>query len=180
MAGLKGNRQRKSGQGVQLPSHVQTSLNKEERLLQRNLLDLEKETRHNMRCIVQDQQVAGTKLRSLQSRLLASQKKFHALINPSPPREEEMNELSLASIASEVIQENEDGKRSRKASLYQDNSESSRQQEEEWQEERTLLERRASSRKGSRGYLRSSLRATGGKRRASTLKIRQKNVVFTQ
>lgn len=66
---------------LQLPSHVQTNLNKEARLLQRNLVDLEKETRQRMRCIAQDQQIASTKLRSLQIRLQASQKKFHSLIH---------------------------------------------------------------------------------------------------
>lgn len=69
---------------LQLPSHVQTNLNKEERLLQRNLSDLDKETKHRMRCIIQDQQVAAAKLRILQTRLLASQRKFHALIYDRP------------------------------------------------------------------------------------------------
>lgn len=75
------NRQRKIGMTLQLPSHVQTNLNKESRLLQQNLMDLDKETKHKMRCIAQDQQVASTKLRILQARLLASQKKFHSLIH---------------------------------------------------------------------------------------------------
>lgn len=65
---------------LQLPSHVQTNINKEERLLQRNLVELDKETRQRMRCIIQDQKVAGTKLKSLETRLTASQEKFHNLI----------------------------------------------------------------------------------------------------
>lgn len=81
MASSKGSRQRKVGMALQLPSHVQTNINKEERLLQRNLVELDKETRQRMRCIVQDQKVAGTKLKSLESRLLASQEKFHNLIH---------------------------------------------------------------------------------------------------
>lgn len=80
MASSKGARQRKVGVTLQLPSHVQTNLNKEERLLQRNLLELDKEARQRMRCIVQDQKVAGSKLKSLEMRLLASQQKFHTLI----------------------------------------------------------------------------------------------------
>ena len=66
---------------LQLPSHVQTNMNKEERLLQRNLVELNKETRQKMRGIVQDQKVASTKLKCLEARLLASQEKFHALIH---------------------------------------------------------------------------------------------------
>lgn len=69
------------GLTMQLPSHVQTNLNKEERLLQRNLVDLDKETRQRMNCIMQDQKIASAKLRSLEARLIASQKKFHALIH---------------------------------------------------------------------------------------------------
>ena len=69
------------GLTMQLPSHVQTNLNKEERLLQRNLVDLDKETRQRMNCLMQDQKIASAKLRSLEARLLASQKKFHALIH---------------------------------------------------------------------------------------------------
>lgn len=75
------NRQKKASMTLQIPSHVQTNLNKEARLLQRNLEDLEKETRHRMRCIAQEQQVATIKLRSLQVRLEASQKKFYSLIH---------------------------------------------------------------------------------------------------
>lgn len=73
---------------LQLPSHVQTNINKEERLLQRNLVELDKETRQRMRCILQDQKVAGTKLKSLETRLLASQEKFHALIHHREDEEE--------------------------------------------------------------------------------------------
>ena len=80
MAASRGNRQRRASMTLQLPSLVQTSLNKEARLLQRNLADLEKKTRHRVRCIMQDQQVATIKLRSLEVRLQASQKKFHSLI----------------------------------------------------------------------------------------------------
>lgn len=83
MASFKSSRQRKVGTSPQLPSHVQTNINKEERLLQRNLAELDKETRQRMRCIVQGQKVAGTKLKSLEARLLASQEKFHALIHSS-------------------------------------------------------------------------------------------------
>lgn len=60
---------------MQVPSHVQNTINKDERLLQRKLGDLERETKHRMRCIVQDQQVAAIKLRTLQARLAASQKR---------------------------------------------------------------------------------------------------------
>lgn len=80
MASFRG-RQKKASMTLQLPPHVQANLNKEVRLLQRNLADLEKETRHRMRCIVQDQHVATIKLRSLEARLQASQKKFHCLIH---------------------------------------------------------------------------------------------------
>ena len=209
MAG-KNSRQKKSGQGFQLPSHVQTSLNKEERLLQRNLNDLEKETRHKMRCIVQDQQVAGTKLRSLQSRLLASQKKFHALIHPpSPPTQEDL----LKSLESQLPQENEDSKRSRRTSTYQENGSSRRtsiyQENGDSKRSRRMSiyqengdgtsSRRTSmngdgkrSRKGSIYQERQQQESWSGrkggylrsslksKRRASKPAIRKKNVVFTQ
>ena len=162
MAGLKSSRQRKTGQGFQLPSHVQTSLNKEERLLQRNLMDLEKKMKHEMRCIIQDQQVAGTKLRSLQTRLLASQRKFHALIHPpSPQRESEDDAFEHA--GSPVSEEISDGKRSRKASIQP----AGMGQDGEPKE--------ISSRRGSKA-LRSSLRH--GKR-MSNRAGRQKTVVFT-
>lgn len=75
MASSKRNRQKKQGMKMQLPSHVQININKEERLMQRNLGELERETRYRMRCIMQDQQVAWTKLHILQSRISATQKR---------------------------------------------------------------------------------------------------------
>jgi hypothetical protein len=101
---MKGGRQRKVGMALQLPSHVQTNMNKEERLLQRNLIELDKATRQRMRCIVQDLKVAEIKLKSLESRLLASQEKFHALIYHS--EEEGGSEVgSATSSTSEVFYE---------------------------------------------------------------------------
>ena len=169
---MAGNRQKKSGQGFQVPSHVQTTLNKEERLLQRNLVDLEKETRHQMRCIVQDQQVAKTKLRSLQSRLLASQKKFHALIHPAPVTKDEETVLLtpdytetcyFQSMMSQLAREKQaDVLDGRKISVTQASSGVGAQE---------------SPGKGSRANLKSSL--SGERRRSSTLR-KYKSVVFTQ
>jgi len=105
MASFKGARQRKAGMTLQLPSHVQTNINKEERLLQRNLVELDKETRHRMRCIVQDQKVAGSKLKSLEARLLASQQKFHALIHQSEGEEGEETDKPSEELTEEEVQE---------------------------------------------------------------------------
>ena len=70
----KGDRhRRKPFDTITLPSHVQNALNKEERLLKQTLQDLKLETKHTIRCISQDQQVAGTKLRTLQRRLAITQ-----------------------------------------------------------------------------------------------------------
>jgi len=78
MASSKAAQKRKKmGMAMQLPPHVQTNLNKEARLLQQNLEDLEKKTRHRLSCIIRDQQVAGIKLQSLQIRLVASQSKSY-------------------------------------------------------------------------------------------------------
>ena len=54
---------------LQLPPHVQNTMNKEDRLLQQTLDDLKIETKHLFKCISQDQQVAATKLRILEKRL---------------------------------------------------------------------------------------------------------------
>ena len=64
---------RRDGVTLQLPSHVQNSLNKEERVLQQTLLDIDRETKHRLKCISQDQQVAARKLTTLERRLLISQ-----------------------------------------------------------------------------------------------------------
>ena len=68
-----GKHRRKPFDTITLPSHVQNALNKEERLLKQTLQDLELETKHTIRCISQDQQVAGTKLRTLQRRMALAQ-----------------------------------------------------------------------------------------------------------
>lgn len=72
MAGRKG-KGRRDGLTLQLPSHVQNSLNKEERMLHQTLGDIDRETKHRLKCISQDQQVAATKLKILERRLLISQ-----------------------------------------------------------------------------------------------------------
>lgn len=78
-------KRKKVGMAMQLPPHVQTNLNKEARLLQQNLEDLEKKTRQRLSCIIRDQQVAGIKLQSLQIRLVASQSKsYNAQMQPQP------------------------------------------------------------------------------------------------
>ena len=64
---------RRDGLTLQLPSHVQNSLNKEERMLHQTLGDIDRETKHRLKCISQDQQVAATKLKILEKRLLISQ-----------------------------------------------------------------------------------------------------------
>jgi hypothetical protein len=64
---------RRDGLTLQLPSHVQNSLNKEERMLHQTLGDIDRETKHRLKCISQDQQVAATKLKLLERRLLMSQ-----------------------------------------------------------------------------------------------------------
>ena len=64
---------RRDGLTLQLPSHVQNSLNKEERMLHQTLGDIDRETKHRLKCISQDQQVAATKLKILERRLLMSQ-----------------------------------------------------------------------------------------------------------
>ena len=64
---------RRDGLTLQLPSHVQNSLNKEERMLHQTLGDIDRETKHRLKCISQDQQVAATKLKILEKRLLMSQ-----------------------------------------------------------------------------------------------------------
>lgn len=64
---------RRDGLTLQLPSHVQNSLNKEERMLQQTLGDIDRETKHRLKCISQDQQVAARKLTILERRLLISQ-----------------------------------------------------------------------------------------------------------
>ena len=85
MASSKAAQKRKKmGMAMQLPPHVQTNLNKEARLLQQSLEDLEKKTRHRLSCIIRDQQVAGIKLQSLQIRLVASQSKSYSLQSQSP------------------------------------------------------------------------------------------------
>lgn len=68
-----GKHRRKPFDTITLPSHVQNALNKEERLLKQTLQDLELETKHTIRCISQDQQVAGTKLRTLQRKMALTQ-----------------------------------------------------------------------------------------------------------
>ena len=80
----KGNRQKKKKGGM-IPSHIQNNINKEERLMQRNLSDLERETKHRMRSIECDQQVARTKLRNLQVRLIASKKRSQSLLSKQIP-----------------------------------------------------------------------------------------------
>lgn len=83
MASSKAAQKRKKvGMAMQLPPHVQTNLNKEARLLQQSLEDLEKKTRHRLSCIIRDQQVAGIKLQSLQIRLVASQSKTYNMQQP--------------------------------------------------------------------------------------------------
>lgn len=64
---------RRDGLTLQLPSHVQNSLNKEERMLHQALGDIDRETKHRLKCISQDQQVAATKLKLLERRLQVSQ-----------------------------------------------------------------------------------------------------------
>ena len=64
---------KRDGLTLQLPSHIQNSLNKEERMLQQTLGDIDRETKHKLKCISQDQQVAATKLKILERRLLMSQ-----------------------------------------------------------------------------------------------------------
>ena len=82
----KGDRhRRKPFDTITLPSHVQNALNKEERLLKQTLQDLKLETKHTIRCISQDQQVAGTKLRTLQRRLAITQARSKS---PTSAREE--------------------------------------------------------------------------------------------
>lgn len=80
-------RRKKVGVAMQLPPHVQTNINKEDRLLQQSLEDLEKKARHRVSCIIRDQQVAGMKLRSLQIRLLASQNRSYSMQQQSCNRE---------------------------------------------------------------------------------------------
>lgn len=63
---------RRDGLTLQLPAHVQNTLNKEDRLLQQTLSDLQRETKHLFKCISQDQQVAANKLRILEKRIEAS------------------------------------------------------------------------------------------------------------
>ena len=71
---------RRDGLTLQLPSHVQNSLNKEERMLHQTLGDIDRETKHRLKCISQDQQVAATKLKILEKRLLMSQARSRSAV----------------------------------------------------------------------------------------------------
>ena len=74
---------RRDGLTLQLPSHVQNSLNKEERMLHQTLGDIDRETKHRLKCISQDQQVAATKLKILERRLLISQARSKSAVATS-------------------------------------------------------------------------------------------------
>ena len=65
-------RPKQRARGV-LPLHVQNSLKKQERLLKYTLSDLIRERDFRIKCISQDQQVAGARLRTFQNRLMKSQ-----------------------------------------------------------------------------------------------------------
>lgn len=147
---------------LQLPSHVQTNINKEERLLQRNLVELDKETRQRMRCIVQDQKVAGSRLKSLETRLLASQEKFHGLIHDHSG-EESSEAGSAAPSAAPSRRDSEvfydvDGRRASGYLVYQD---------------RMVVGSR------EKQALRSSLRKLQAKHEAATKKNRKQRVSFS-
>lgn len=83
MAGMarSKNKGRRDGLTLQLPSHVQNSLNKEERMLHQTLGDIDRETKHRLKCISQDQQVAARKLSILERRLLVSQSRSQSAIS---------------------------------------------------------------------------------------------------
>lgn len=66
-----------------LPAHVQGMLNQEERLLQRTLDHLNKETKNTIRMIDQEQQVLATKLKLLEQRLEQSRQQSEALLHNS-------------------------------------------------------------------------------------------------
>ena len=69
----KARDKRGNGRTLQLPSHVQNALNKEERMLQQTLGDLEIQIKYKMKSISQDQQVATMKLSSMERQLSVSQ-----------------------------------------------------------------------------------------------------------